>query len=470
MDASRLELTRNFVMLCGYFSYDPRLQESAGRERLLASYRPWYERQDAEARKRYYGYLAGYYYPNFLKVAFPECGDVLEGREGPGPGAPLLHLTLRDALPVRASIAVSGRPARAVAFDWADLYLYPEGIGVFAVKTRLLAEADAGGKPDMAALSDYLYLLRSDAAELDAGGWKGTVAAFIQGRVMKAPTAGSPWLLFGGGGADASASHAFHSKLKTLIAAETDLDVSTEEGGELEENLLFELGTGSRLGTIRENGHFAPSRDYYRRIVETGKISVFNNWSCLSLFDTFTVLLNKPQSSSFSTLDNFENIYLSLYVHAVFLKLALYRLNTQIAELSPSDKRNKAARDRFLGIKNLFFMSHVSNNFLPNEMHRRLSESLEIESEIGQLEEKIEKINDGIEERSAQVMNRFLAFMAFVAPFSAMWDFTEWSNKIFGLDRSYPVFSLLVFVALFLVPLAAILSMSARRRRRRGRG
>jgi hypothetical protein len=228
------------------------------------------------------------------------------------------------------------------------------------------------------------------------------------------------------------------------------------EGKQLESEYLFELGTGAKIGTIRGNDDFAPSRSYYEKIIDNNTVSIFNNWSALSLFDTFTVLINKRQEGNFTTFNNFESTYFPIYVHTIFLKFVLYSLNTSIARLQINDKKNRQHRDAFISIKNNFFLSHISYNFMPNEIYRHLIESLEINTEIERMEERIEKINEHVEEQSSRAVNNFLAFMALVAPFSALWDLSEWSSKLFGLENHYRLFSFIIFLLLFVTPVSVI--------------
>ena len=55
------------------------------------------------------------------------------------------------------------------------------------------------------------------------------------------------------------------------------------------DQLLYELGTSSMLGTIQGNTIHAPSDSYVIGVLEN-KISCFKNYECLTLLDSFTVI------------------------------------------------------------------------------------------------------------------------------------------------------------------------------------
>lgn len=449
-------IDKNYIILCGYFNYD---QKYLNCKTFKDNYKPWHERLGVDKIDGYYRFLSTYYYPTFLNVAFPENSSQSLSNN-------CNHFTLN--MESKPDYKVADKNGRFSCFnlDYVDIYFFPENIGIFAIKTILQPKGDSVVTAEE--LSDYLYLIRNETSSILSGDKiMGTVFSFINTAILLSSNLQNMWFL----GADKplhngnSHNLSCNNKLKTYCIIESDLDVTTKEGKQKESELLFELGTGARIGTIEENGDFAPSRTYFEKIVENNNISIFNNWSALSLFDTFTVLINKKQNGAFTTFNNFENTYFSIYIHAIFLKYVLYTLNTSIARLQINDNRNRYLRDTFIGIKNNFFFSHISYNFMPNDIYHHLIESLEINTEIEQMEQRIEKINDFVEEQSTKAVNHFLAFMALIAPFSALWDLAEWLSKIFGIERDYSLFSFILFILLFVTPVSVIITSTIRRKK-----
>ncbi len=55
------------------------------------------------------------------------------------------------------------------------------------------------------------------------------------------------------------------------------------------DNLLYELGTSSKINTISNKSIDAPSDEYLNKVLAK-KISLFNNYECLALLNSFTVI------------------------------------------------------------------------------------------------------------------------------------------------------------------------------------
>ncbi|MFN5373664.1 MAG: hypothetical protein ACK5A8_04925, partial [Flavobacteriia bacterium] len=75
-------------------------------------------------------------------------------------------------------------------------------------------------------------------------------------------------------------------KLFTVIDLpenENNIDIVTRE------NLLYDLGSVAQIGTAGGNSYLTPSDEYFKTLMKE-KIAVFNNYTILPLFDTFTVL------------------------------------------------------------------------------------------------------------------------------------------------------------------------------------
>ena len=75
-------------------------------------------------------------------------------------------------------------------------------------------------------------------------------------------------------------------KLFTVLDLADSIDVNTRE------ELLYDIGCGAKIGSAGGTEYFSPSQDYYKSLLKN-KISVFNNYTILTLFDTVTVIGNK---------------------------------------------------------------------------------------------------------------------------------------------------------------------------------
>ena len=84
------------------------------------------------------------------------------------------------------------------------------------------------------------------------------------------------------------------------------------------EDLLFELGTDSKIGSISEKDIDSPSQSYKNKVLEN-KISCFNNYDCLTLLDSFTVVGSKNYDSSNFTITIAGIIFISLFMYLIFM-------------------------------------------------------------------------------------------------------------------------------------------------------
>lgn len=196
---------------------------------------------------------------------------------------------------------------------------------------------------------------------------------------------------------------------------------------EKEQNeLLFELGTLAPIGSYNNNSFSSPSQEYFNRIMGQNRISVFNNWKALSLFDTFTIL-SYPTNSYL--LENWTNSYFGMiYIHSLFLKFYLFRMNILF--------RKKASKISYLEKEFLAFERNccfhkISYNFLPLEFYESLDIGLEINEERKQLYHMIEQEKNIQDKEGDRKMNNLLFFLTCLTIFSTVWDFSCLFNQIY---------------------------------------
>lgn len=188
-------------------------------------------------------------------------------------------------------------------------------------------------------------------------------------------------------------------KLYTII----DIGEGIEECDR--ENLLYDLGTTSPIGSS-SNPHmlFNPHPDYLLSIMKN-RISIFNNWGALALFDSFTVIGN-----GLGNLVCWNRTYFRIYLLRLFFKYNLYRFNSRLSYDGKIIKL-RASYENFL---NVFDINPISYNFLPNEIHKRIGEGLEIKSELEDFHKRINRMSDTIKEKKQERMNLILGFISVV--------------------------------------------------------
>lgn len=229
-------------------------------------------------------------------------------------------------------------------------------------------------------------------------------------------------------------------------------------------NTLFELGTLGKIGGCSEKSPDSPSESYVERILSTNRLSFYNNWQALALFDTFTMwgYNLKPWM-----LQAWQDDYFSLiYIHSLFCKFYLYRLNERF-HLNPGE--GEELEQEYKEFDRQCTFHRISFNFLPIEIDRAIDRALEISEEKKQLRYYISEYSKQIADESASRLNKLLTFLTVVTVLSTVWDFSCMVNAVMpyssvvGTEQSgYRLVVSLSILALLIVILATL-----RRPRRR---
>jgi cytochrome c oxidase subunit IV len=226
-------------------------------------------------------------------------------------------------------------------------------------------------------------------------------------------------------------------------------------------NLLFDLATTSPLGSGSGSGNFAPSEDYYNHLMQN-KVSIFNNWEALCLNDGFccfgTDLLWSNQELNKNKYATWDYTYFRIYLFRLFLKYNIYKYNQDIQD---SDNLVKL-RDKFENFLQTYNISHISYNFLPNELYHKIGIGLDIEAELTTFRERINNISQKIEEKQQAKTNLLLQVVAGLSGLSSLSpiiDFLShlqtvlgWSNIVFYTTVTFTALLLLILVIYFLYP------------------
>jgi hypothetical protein len=219
-------------------------------------------------------------------------------------------------------------------------------------------------------------------------------------------------------------------KLYTILDIEEELDSKTRE------ELLYDVGCVAPIGSAGGTEFWTPSKEYYKELMKN-KISVFSNYEILPLFDSYTAIgknILEADQSSFKR-KTWSESYFRIYLYNLFIKFNLYRYNSELMNDS------EEIRDKFEEFINTYNLSHLSYHFLPNKIFHQHRESLEIDSELKKFQQRVNKINQSIQEKQQKRTNLLIAVFTIITSLSSItpiWEFLQglknnlqWSNWLF---------------------------------------
>lgn len=217
-------------------------------------------------------------------------------------------------------------------------------------------------------------------------------------------------------------------------------------------NLLFDLGTSSPLKSSIGEGSFAPHPDYFNEVMKN-KISIFNNWESLCLFDSFTTIGNDFLEKEKV---KWEDSYFRIYLFQLFFKYNLYRYNSDLHD------NTVLLRNQFEKFLNNYNLSHISFNFLPNEMFNKIGDALHLEEELNTFQSRIDRISSAIQEEKQSRTNALLQFVSVLGGLGSVMPvfdglslaqkYLGWSNGVFYTLLVLILLSIGLVVLAFLMP------------------
>jgi hypothetical protein len=212
-------------------------------------------------------------------------------------------------------------------------------------------------------------------------------------------------------------------KLYTVLDLEEQLDSKTRT------ELLYDMGCVAPIGSAGGKTPLTPSDTYFDELLEN-KISVFNNYDILPLFDSFTVIGNYLLESEPDHYKNatWRETYFRIYIHNLFIKFNLFRYNSEM------NNDSVAVRDEFEKFLNTYNLSHISYNFLPNLIYQKHRKSLDIDSELEKFQDRINRISQSIVEEKQSRTNLLLGLVGVVTSLSSI-------EPIFGILKSIQTYS-----------------------------
>lgn len=215
-------------------------------------------------------------------------------------------------------------------------------------------------------------------------------------------------------------------KLFTVLDLAESVDVKTRE------ELLYDIGCGAKIGSAGGTEYYSPSQDYYKSLLKN-KISVFNNYTILPLFDSVMVIGNKLFDNSTeikkqNSIKTWSQSYFRIVLYNLFIKFNLFRYNSELQEDSESDEVE--LRDKFESFLNTYNFSHISYNFLPNLIFQSHKESLDIENELKLFQKRIVRISESIKEEQQKRSNALLGIVGIFTSIGALKPIYEFAEHL----------------------------------------
>lgn len=329
-------------------------------------------------------------------------------------------------------------------FSQIELFLFPNGLHFFSIQL-------SPRQLELAHLSDVMYCARSFDSTVHHKGVDQSWVSWIedhfldgiqisskdQKRIHVDEFSGSKFKLF---------------SIIDILEAANHIDLQTRE------QLLYDLGSVAQIGTAGGNSYFTPSPEYFTSLMKE-KIAVFNNYTILPLFDTFTVVgegvITSPYPNSALGMKlTWTQTYFRIYLYNIFIKYNLFRYNLEMGDDSVK------VRDEFESFLNTYNLSHISYNFLPNLIFHQHRKGLQIDEELEKFQERINRISQAIQEDQQKRSNLLLGLVGAMTSISGLQpvlEYLEIGRKMVGLGYFgyYPL--VLVLVIILVIPMLAYL-------------
>ena len=175
------------------------------------------------------------------------------------------------------------------------------------------------------------------------------------------------------------------------------------------DNLLFELGTSSKIGSVDGNTIESPSDSYLKKILGN-KISCFKNYDCLALLNSFIVIgANNYDRNNDHAHSSWNDIYFSLYIYNLYLKSVLQVLSNDFS-INSMKKRYE-----FQKFHDKYYYKKISFNFLPNEIYKGIVKSIEVDEDFDHVQGKLETLAVRVNERQQSLLGNLLACISVIA-------------------------------------------------------
>ena len=251
------------------------------------------------------------------------------------------------------------------------------------------------------------------------------------------------------------------NKLKVFQVAEIDCESWNPAKVD---TLLFELGTISPIGSYDAKLLESPSQSYFEQIIAENSLSIYNNWKCLSLLDSYTmVYCNCPTWLFNNWIDDYCGM---IYITQLYKRYYLFRTNK---EYKDKDCDIEKLSNEYMNFERKYCFFKISYNFLPQEINLSMEKGLEIESEKKQLYHMIEQENVRREKRDDNRQNKLLFFLTCIMVISAVWDTCCLLNELYPYQNFWESqvvgFRIVAYSLVFIVLFAIIINKVFKKRK-----
>jgi hypothetical protein len=388
LDKNTLKVSSSIIKLVGIF-------ESTPVKKTIAGFRSSGYTSDS-LDERTLGFYKNYWYPEFRDLLFLFKGDAAAEYLSKNMDRKFEFIKSKDKQTNEPIIKVSA------GIKCVELFLFPNGLHFFSVE---LFAPEQG----LSEISDLTNCARDFDKEVIIDGETTKWVNWIEKnclnniKISSSPTE-----------APVNVDEFSGSKFKLFTVVDLVECDEIKSPGVISE-LLYDIGTVSPISTANGNLDSTPSISYFEEVMED-KIEVFQNYAMLPLFDSFTTvgfnLLNDDnQKVKYNT---YANIRFRIYLYNLFLKYNLFRYNSNM--IADSVK----TRDEFESYLNTYNISHISYNFLPNLIYHGLRSSLQIDNELKQFQERINRISQSIQEEQQKRSNMLLAVVGAMTSISSI--------------------------------------------------
>ena len=224
------------------------------------------------------------------------------------------------------------------------------------------------------------------------------------------------------------------NKLKSYVTirltSESDAMLSNDYS---RKHLLYDVATMSRIGSaVDVNSEYKPSDAYFNKLMSENLIDCFDNWSALSLVDTFCCIMSPfpAEKYDFQYVDNWGKYYFEyLYLNVLYIKIFMLDANDRFIADKSDSKQYDAIRD----IDRTFNHYNVSYNFLPDMVYKKIRAGMEIDDELQVIKVQIENHENREEHKREKCLNKMIFVLTIFTLFSVFNDGWEFIRKIIEL-------------------------------------
>jgi hypothetical protein len=297
--------------------------------------------------------LRDYFYPNFRNLMFLDdtaAGNYRFVRNSP------LDVSFTSSNPISPIL----RESFQVTVDSSDLYIYENSFGLFSLSIKFKTPANSSNESlTLEAISSLSSIVKNFHSLTDQGiEWHEWISRNILcGKLLR--------------GENVIADDYSGSKFKLYTIIDLNHDAN------LRNHILYDLGTNSPLGSSSSDHFMSPNKDYFNSILQK-RIACFQNWEALPLFDSFTCI-GAGQLQNTWQYESWDLVYFRIYLFRLYFKFSLFRYNSEV--YSNADNI-VMLRDQFENFLNRYNFSHISFNFLANEIFKKSGEALELDTEL----------------------------------------------------------------------------------------